>query len=83
MLGNALPVTKQDGSVVVRQSVPWDLNKDGTVNVLDLALVGRDLGKTGSPAGDVNGDGSVNVLDLALVAQHLGETTGDIGETTW
>ena len=78
---NALPVIKQDGSVVVRQSVPWDVNEDGAVNVLDLALVARDLGKTGSPAGDINADGRVNVLDLALVAQHLGETTGDGGTT--
>ena len=73
---NALSVTTRNGEVVVRQSAPWDLNNDGTVNVLDLTLVARDLGKTGSPAGDVNGDGSVNVLDLVLVAQHLGETTG-------
>ena len=73
---NALSVTTRNGEVVVRQSAPWDLNNDGTVNVLDLTLVARDLGKTGSPAGDVNGDGSVNVLDLVMVAQHLGETTG-------
>ena len=72
----ALSVTKRNGEVVVRQSAPWDLNNDGTVNVLDLTLVARDLGKTGLPAGDVNGDGSVNVLDLVLVAQHLGETVG-------
>ena len=77
----ALSVTKRNGEVVVRQSAPWDLNNDGTVNVLDLTLVARDLGKTGSPAGDVNGDGSVNVLDLVLVAQHLGETTGGGGTT--
>ena len=73
---NALSVTTRNGEVVVRQSAPWDLNNDGTVNVLDLTLVARDLGKTGSPAGDVNGDGSVNVLDLVLVAQHLGERVG-------
>ena len=78
---NALSVTRRNGEVVVRQSAPWDLNNDGTVNVLDLTLVARDLGKTGSPAGDVNGDGSVNVLDLVLVAQHLGETTGGGGTT--
>ena len=77
----ALVVTKRNGEVVVRQSAPWDLNNDGKVNVLDLTLVARDLGKTGSPAGDVNGDGRVNVLDLVMVAQHLGETTGG-GVTT-
>ena len=71
---NPLAVTKQDGEVVVRASLPTDLNKDGAVNVLDLTLVARDLGKTGSPAGDVTGDGAVNVLDLVRVAQDLGKT---------
>lgn len=54
---NALAVTTQNGSVVVQQSAPWDLNKDGMVNVLDLTLVARDLGKTGSPAGMSTGMG--------------------------
>ena len=71
-----LAVTKRDGEVVVRASLPTDLNKDGSVNVLDLTLVARDLGKTGSLASDVNGDGAVNVLDLVTVAQDLGKTIG-------
>ena len=81
---NELPVTKRDGEVVVGQSLPTDLNNDGKVNVLDLTLVARDLGKTGSPAGDVTGDGKVNVLDLVRVAQDLGKTTttGGGGGTT-
>ncbi len=78
---NPLAVTKRNGEVVVRQSLPTDLNKDGTVNVLDLTLVARDLGKTGSPVGDVNGDGAVNVLDLVTVAQDLGKTAGSGGTT--
>lgn len=78
---NELPVTKQNGEVVVGQSLPTDLNNDGKVNVLDLTLVARDLGKTGSPAGDVTGDGKVNVLDLVRVAQDLGKTTTTGGTT--
>ncbi len=76
-----LAVTKRDGEVVVRASLPTDLNKDGSVNVLDLTLVARDLGKTGSLASDVNGDGAVNVLDLVTVAQDLGKTAGGGGTT--
>ena len=76
---NPLAVTKRNGEVVVRASLPTDLNGDGTVNVLDLTLVARDLGKTGSPVGDVNGDGAVNVLDLVRVAQDLGKTAGGGG----
>ena len=76
---NELAVTKRNGEVVVGQSLPTDLNNDGKVNVLDLTLVARDLGKTGSPAGDVNGDSVVNVLDLVRVAQDLGKTTTTTG----
>ena len=47
-----------------------DVNKDGVVNILDLAFVASRLGES-SP--DLNGDGIVNILDLTLVAQHLGE----------
>ena len=79
---NPLPVTKRNGEVVVRASLPTDLNNDGIVNVLDLTLVARDLGKTGSPVGDVTGDGAVNVLDLVRVAQDLGKTTTTGGGTT-
>ncbi len=78
---NPLAVTKRNGEIVVRASLATDLNKDGTVNVLDLTLVARDLGKTGSLASDVNGDGAVNVLDLVTVAQDLGKTAGGGGTT--
>ena len=80
---NPLAVTKRNGEVVVRASLPTDLNNDGVVNVLDLTLVARDLGKAGgSPAGDVTGDGAVNVLDLVRVAQDLGKTTTPAGGGT-
>ena len=68
-----LAVSKRNGEVVVAAFLATDLNKDGKVNVLDLTLVARDLGKTGSPMGDVTGDGAVNVLDLVRVAQDLGK----------
>ncbi len=76
---NELPLTKRNGEVVVAAFLATDLNKDGNVNVLDLTLVARDLGKTGSPMGDVTGDGAVNVLDLVRVAQDLGKTTTPAG----
>ena len=52
-----------------------DINQDGTVNILDLVLVGQNLGQkpASHPRADVNNDGQVNVLDLVLVAEHLGE----------
>ena len=47
-----------------------DINGDGQVNILDVVLVGQNLGATplAHRQADVNGDGLVNVLDLILVA---------------
>ncbi len=46
-----------------------DVNKDGTVNILDLVVVASELGNAGANLTvDVNGDGVVNVLDLIFVA---------------
>ena len=56
----------------------WDVNRDGEVNILDLILVGQDIGKTRGTnlRTDVNGDGTRNIQDLVLVASHLGELSG-------
>lgn len=52
-----------------------DVNRDGTVNILDLVLVGSSFGKQvpegGDPA-DVNEDGVINVVDLVTVAGAIG-----------
>ena len=66
-----------DGEIYLKAAVEpptssYDLNKDGTVNVLDLILTAQNFGST---EGDINGDGTTNILDLILVAQHLGETS--------
>ncbi len=52
-----------------------DVNQDGTVNILDMVLVGQNLGRKlpSNTRADVNKDGQVNVLDLVLVAEHFGE----------
>jgi hypothetical protein len=57
-------------------AVPGDVNGDGAVNCLDLALVKASFGKkTGQPGfnpnADVNHDGVVNVLDLSFVARQV------------
>ena len=54
---------------------PWDVNNDGTVNILDLVSVAGQFGQSGDDLdGDVNDDGTVNILDLVTVAGHFGET---------
>ena len=57
-----------DGEIYLRKGKPFDLNRDGTVNILDLILVSRHFG---TATGDVNGDGTTDVLDLTLVAQQF------------
>ena len=57
---------------------PWDVNRDGVVDIFDLVIVAKFTGKE-IPSGleynpDVNGDGVVNILDLTLVGAHLNET---------
>ena len=54
---------------------PWDVNKDGKTDALDLNLVGQSFGENietpVEPNPDVNGDGTVNILDLILVGRHF------------
>ena len=45
-----------------------DVNRDGSVNVLDLILIASSLGQSGQNDADVNRDGVVSILDLILVA---------------
>lgn len=71
--GVKFPVTIENAEILEPQK-PWDVNKDGRVNILDLTFVASHFGKEDAPpAADVNGDGRVNILDLTLVASHFGE----------
>ena len=59
---------------IKEQLLIGDVNRDEVVNILDLILVARQLGKSApsnSPV-DINGDGIVNIFDLTLVAQGIG-----------
>ena len=59
---------------IKEQLLIGDVNRDEVVNILDLILVARQLGKRLRPNSpeDVNGDGVVNIFDLTLVAQGIG-----------
>lgn len=63
-------------AVVEEQLLASDVNRDGTVNILDLLSVTQQLGQSvpaDSPA-DVTGDGVVSILDLVEVAQNFENT---------
>ena len=61
------------------EPVPWDLNADGKINILDLVAVSNQFGESGEGlSGDVNMDGDVNILDLVAVANQFGKTSAEI-----
>jgi hypothetical protein len=60
-----------------------DLNNDGVVNALDLAMFRQAFGsQRGQPnfneRADMNGDGRINALDLALFQARFGKPVGDL-----
>lgn len=57
-------------SSLLATEVPYDVNADGVVNILDLVFVASHFGQT-DPKADVNDDGTVNILDLTLIAQNF------------
>ena len=55
---------------VMPEAVPYDINGDGVVNILDLTIVASRFGESDADA-DVTGDGTVNILDLVRIAQNF------------
>jgi hypothetical protein len=59
-----------EAAVIISQPAPYDLNRDGVVDIVDLVLVANRFGETivGQPDvnPDLNGDGAVDILDLVL-----------------
>lgn len=66
VFGSAVKLSSHAAAVV------GDLNKDNTVNVLDLSLLLANWGKAG--VGDINADGVVNVFDLSTLLNNWGKT---------
>ena len=66
--GNRLPYIVISGNVV---EPPWDVNGDGSVDILDLSFVAARFGKENQTQADVNGDGDVDIKDLIIVASGM------------
>ena len=84
-LSERLKAGWQEALPEIRETTPmpetllWDINDDGTVNIQDLVLIANDFGADvpENAKTDVNQDGSVDILDLVLVAAHFGESTNE------
>lgn len=64
-------------SIVVESMLAADFNGDGTVDLLDLDILGAGFGAPGTSAtGDANGDGTVDLLDLDILGSEFGQSSG-------
>ena len=70
----ALP--EMQGPASLPQTLPWDINNDGVVDIQDMILVANsfDVVPPDTPKVDVNKDGRIDIIDLLLVAVHFGES---------
>ena len=70
----ALPEIQEQ--IPIPQTLPWDINNDGTVDMRDLILISNSFDEETptDPKVDVNKDGRVDIIDLLLVAAHFGES---------
>ena len=50
--------------------LPYDVNQDGEVNILDLILVAQDFNKSTTKT-DMNGDGIINIQDLVIISNEM------------
>lgn len=66
--GERLPYIVVSSKVI---EPPWDVNGDGSVDILDLSYVAARFGLEGESAADVNRDGEVDIKDLITVASGM------------
>lgn len=66
----------ESSQLSIPNTLPWDLNNDGIVNIQDLIIVSNSFGEGNKeiPKADVNKDGIVDIIDLLYVAAHFGES---------
>jgi hypothetical protein len=68
-------------SVIINvQNLLADLNGDGVINIIDVAIVARAFQTSPGDAkwnsdADLNKDGIINIVDVATVAREFGKTT--------
>ena len=66
--GERIPFLVVSGKVI---EPPWDVNGDGTVDILDLSFVAARFGQEDQTEADINRDGVVDIKDLITVASGM------------
>jgi parallel beta-helix repeat protein len=78
-----IDVNSQDRYPLMKPSInarpATDLNGDGKVNIVDMALVAQAFGSSSgqprwNPICDIDHNGQVNIIDLTMVAKDFGKT---------
>lgn len=65
-----------DTSKTINVVPTWDVNRDGLIDVYDIAVIAKNFGQSvsGKNEADVNGDGVIDILDLAIVCKHFNDS---------
>jgi len=64
-----------EGSDIIVVRMPGDVNSDGKVHIVDVALVAVRYGQSNpDPYYDINEDGKIDILDIATAAINYGKT---------
>ena len=63
-------------SLLPTRLLDGDANFDGTVSILDFAILRGDFGDSGRSGADFNGDGVISILDFAILRANFGSTLG-------
>ena len=77
-------VAERQKLIPIPETLPSDINNDGTVDIRDLILVSKNFGSEmpTHPKVDANKDGIVDIIDLILVASHLGQGSNQTAPST-
>ncbi len=61
----------------LQPTLPWDVNDDGQVDILDLLLISESFGEPDPayPKVDVDRNGQVDIVDFLWAATHFGDST--------
>ncbi|MEM3731329.1 MAG: cohesin domain-containing protein [Candidatus Bathyarchaeia archaeon] len=75
---NIVPPRKLERAILLAPTRPEDLNKDGKVNIQDMAIFALAFGSypghaRWNPKADIDGNGKVNILDGVMIAKAFGK----------